>query len=77
MFKIGEKVKLNQRYFDEGKQFGRELEYPQNQNQIFEVKKIVEIKNEECDPFLVYVENENKNYKKITYIASCFLQKVF
>jgi len=71
-FNIGDKVKLNQRYFDEGLAlFGNTLKYPKNKKHYFEVKKCVAIKG---NPDLIYIDD--KQYKKIEVIAACFLQKI-
>lgn len=71
-FKKGDKVKLNQRYFDEGlERFGSDLRYPRKKNHYFEVKKCIAIKDQ---PDLVYIDGGE--YKIIEYIAACFLQKI-
>lgn len=75
MFKVGDKVKLNQKYFNEGLElFGCNLKYPRDKKHIFKIKRIVEIKNPETYN-LVYVDGGK--YKEIPYIAECFLQLVY
>jgi hypothetical protein len=72
-FKIGDKVVLNERYFREGKQFGKNLKYSRDKNHFFVVKEIISIDHERVNSELVIVDGGK--YKGIAQIASCFLEK--
>lgn len=67
LLQIGDKVKLNSRYFKEGlAYFGKELKYPRQENHFFTVKNI-------CEDV---IEIDGGNYKEIDVIWKHFLQKI-
>ena len=70
--KIGDKVRLNKDYFEEGLNFfGKNLLYPNKKNHFFTIEKIEEIKG---NPSVIHINS--KEYKQITLICERFLEKI-
>jgi hypothetical protein len=76
--KIGDKVKLNQKYFTDGLScFGKELRYPRDKNHYFIITNIL-YGNGEIDGHGDIVKDvivvDGGKYQEITSVCECFLE---
>lgn len=77
---VGDKVKLNSKYFREGLMyFGKELKYPRNKKHFFIVKNVMAgngVKDGHGDFVKDIIEVDGRGYEAITTICHEFLERI-